>query len=371
MSKPSADPLGMLGAVLRAALDGRSWRATLPAEALPAETWLGIVAAADRGFALPALAGAVHRLPDLPLPDGLREFLDDIRLTNAKRNAALRAELDAGLRLLAGAGVEPVLLKGALRLVDDLYPDPAWRLMADLDLLIEPERVEAAARSLAAVGFVPATGEGEHSADIHHLPGLRRPEGIAMVELHHAVLPERFARVLPAAAVLERSRRGEGTARMPALLDQLIHLVAHAQLQHRARLTGQLRLRDMIEGWLLLRRLGPESGPRLVEHFGTAGFGRTAEGWLLALDAVLGLPEGHPSPAAGPLARVMAGRALLQERHRWARIAGELAGHYLDTAAKILASRQGRQRFLRGLGAAGFCRRRIAELRLLLRDAWS
>ena len=53
-----------------------------------------------------------------------------------------------------------MLLKGAIRLIDGLYPNPGWRFMRDLDLLLPKERLNDAVTALAAVGYESRDPEG-------------------------------------------------------------------------------------------------------------------------------------------------------------------------------------------------------------------
>jgi hypothetical protein len=73
---------------------------------------------------LPALAAALRDLDLIGSLDAeLAEFLLAVHAANLERNEELRGELAAAVGALNRTGIEPMLLKGAIRLVDDLYPD--------------------------------------------------------------------------------------------------------------------------------------------------------------------------------------------------------------------------------------------------------
>src|SRR3954469_26043703 len=80
----------------------------------------------------PALADpALH--PRIPAE--LLGYLAAMHEAATLRNAALRHDLTQVAAQLNEIGVVPVALKGAIRLVDGLWPDPTLRFMHDLDLL--------------------------------------------------------------------------------------------------------------------------------------------------------------------------------------------------------------------------------------------
>ena len=79
------------------------------------------------------------------------------RLKGVYRQAWARTQLqqqglDEALRLLHGAGIETMLLKGSA-LLHCVYSSPAARTMEDLDVLVAPERARRAIDTLVASGW--------------------------------------------------------------------------------------------------------------------------------------------------------------------------------------------------------------------------
>lgn len=94
------------------------------------------------------------------LPPGEQKALQRAYADNARRNLILENELH---RILAGFDRDhiPIMpIKGAISLLDPLYPSPALRVMSDLDLLVQPDRQEAARACLTAMGYQPRKGRG-------------------------------------------------------------------------------------------------------------------------------------------------------------------------------------------------------------------
>lgn len=94
-----------------------------------------------------------------------------------------RAAADQACAALAAAGVPVLLLKG-IAYAGRLYADPAARPMTDVDLLVAPDAIAAAARALARLGYWDA-GEGVERSRFHHGVTLKRPGGA--IDLHRAI----------------------------------------------------------------------------------------------------------------------------------------------------------------------------------------
>jgi hypothetical protein len=71
---------------------------------------------------------------------------------NSLRNARFHAELTRVASALRGDGLAPVLLKGGALLLT-VYDDPAERPFGDLDLLVRPDELEAAAAVMRRLGY--------------------------------------------------------------------------------------------------------------------------------------------------------------------------------------------------------------------------
>lgn len=135
-------------------------------------------------FAAEAMQG--ERLV-VPAPEARR--IRDEAAMRGLLSRSLAAELAAIEPLLTeGCSHRPLVLKGPA--AARLYPDPALRPFADLDLLLPRDRLEAGAAALAPRGFEPlvefAPGFGEtlgHDLHLRRLVGRRSID----VELHWRV----------------------------------------------------------------------------------------------------------------------------------------------------------------------------------------
>ncbi len=193
-----------------------------------------------------------HRRQGEPLaPEHLRA-----RWKAAHREAGItavtqRADLLSTVRLLRGAGIEPLAMKGAW-LAWHAYPQPALRPMRDLDLLVAPDRFVEAVRLLLAGGYHWAEEPDLGLEDIVRFdkspPPLIAPRGTG-IELHlRAWFPSgRLEYPSPEpddAGMFARSRICRDGVRHPGAGDMLAHLVIHALYSHRLD-CGPLLLTDI------------------------------------------------------------------------------------------------------------------------------
>ncbi len=213
----------------------------------PAIDWERVVGHASSQYVLPALAAALR---DLGLKEALDEelagFLDAVHAANLERNRELRDELAAAVGILNRAGIEPVLLKGAIRLADGLYPDAGWRMLRDLDLLLPEASLADAVRAFEAAGYTACGSGGE----------IRRGGGACQIDLHTELFSTpRQVRLLPAAEILAGGRPvafGDGRVRLPSAGHQLTHLIGHGQIRHLGHAFGRIALRDRLEAAALV-----------------------------------------------------------------------------------------------------------------------
>lgn len=108
------------------------------------------------------------------IPPDIRRRMAQAYHDNAQRNSYIRAELLEIQQILAKANVPYLLLKG-WPLVEQLYPNPAQRVLYDHDFLVPASRAAAGHQALQAAGFKPLPGKDEWVAK--HLTPLWRNDG--------------------------------------------------------------------------------------------------------------------------------------------------------------------------------------------------
>lgn len=192
-----------------------------------------------------------RRLPDAPpgVPAAFAGWLAAEYAMNARRLARLHAELQAILAAAARLGIPVAPLKGAL-LSTQVYPHPALRPMADLDLLIQPADFTGLAQVLARLGYRRQPAKTPYDSQVRFVdPGGGRvvsrtgehPDNPRPVEVHTHLRRTPW-RDLGGAEFTRRLWQG---ARPGALLGEpALLLDPHHLLQHLALHAGQHFLVD-------------------------------------------------------------------------------------------------------------------------------
>ena len=357
MTRRQPHPFDLMARILAGRLQGCAPSEELRAMVLsPSIGWEQVLRHASAQFVLPAFAAALRDLGLIELLDEeLGAFLSAVHAANVERNDELRDELAAAVAVLNRVGIEPVLLKGAIRLVDQLYPDHGWRMMRDLDLLVPKDKLVRALERAGYLRLDPGAFE------------LGRPKALAQIDLH----PEPFstraeAGLLSAAEILDGARPaafGNGSVRLPAVEHQLVHLVGHCQIRHLGYAFGSITLRDRLEAAALFRWAGESINLEAVSaRFGAAGYRRPLSTFLLSLNDV-GLCA---VPAPGRIDRLIAlqrRRIALQARSATLGYIGSRAGWWVsELRSQIVERDDGERRALKSLKRLMFERRAVGSM---------
>lgn len=184
------------------------------------------------------------------LPSGPARALERAAAVEGLRQRQLSGRLDGAVAALRGAGLRPVLLKGAAFL-RTLYRDVRERPMADIDLLLSGARARKARDVLLAEGWewdrerFPEERYVRH----FHLPPLQAPGGSGVaLELHTGLLlpghPFDFGpEDLRESA--ERVDTGGGHALVPRPVPHALYLCLHLAWGHALAGGGWRTFRDL------------------------------------------------------------------------------------------------------------------------------
>ncbi len=234
-----ADP-ARLDARRLAALRGEDWRALLGlAQAHGVSSTL---------YGILKTRGLEQAIPPGPWAALRRSFL-----VNGARNLLLSKEMLQVAGALHARGIPLLLLKGAY-LAAFVYPEPAMREMADLDLLVRAGHLEETAGVLESLGFA-AQYPYRHDEQVshrHHLPAYGKANGVH-IELHWNIVAPSAHEPVDPGSLWERA--------VPASIDGvavfglcpedlLLHICGHAAYNH----AFDLRLRALYDVLAILQR---------------------------------------------------------------------------------------------------------------------
>jgi hypothetical protein len=176
---------------------------------------------------VPLLFELVDTLPT-DLTDEQRQDIAQVQGAVLSRCVQLEHHLIAISRSLAQHGIRSVVLKGGATAHLD-YPDPSWREVSDIDLLIDPGDRVAAVEVVEGIGWVQGLAlPGGHDEFTHAMTFVR--DGMEL-DLHQRIARRALGLRVPTRELLDRAVVLEiaGT-RLLALndVDRLIHSAIHA-----------------------------------------------------------------------------------------------------------------------------------------------
>lgn len=331
--------------------------------------WKAVASYANRTNLAPALHwGLLDKGLWANVPEKLRGFLSAVHRFNDERNESLRLELIHAVGLLNDAGITPLALKGATAFALNIHPDPAARFMLDLDILIREDQMPDAVAALESASYYdpdidnPVLLSDLNLDEDRHYPGLIRPDGPALIELHGRLLPGRFNAVLETGAVWRESSRAESGRLSGVALalmsptHQVIHCFAHSELAHSNHRYWRLDLRQMHNFACLCHRFREEvDWDRLAALMELGHAGQALAAYLYIAEQLFRvetpLSSGSSAYARRHLSRVF------DERPEWLRIFKgifeclfrSVDGEHIESLDLAHSVNEGRRRHLREL----------------------
>jgi hypothetical protein len=291
---------------------GRCLVARTPVPADPAFPWPALLETANCAYLTPALYAALRGAGVSAVPEDVAEYLSVIAERNDMRNARLRAQLHELVGALNRKGIVPTLLKGAAGLFGGPDAYAASRMVTDLDLLIEAERVDDALSVLSELGYRRLEGR---ATGRHALGDFIRDIDVGAVDLHVHLLNE--PGLLPVEEVAARTvERADGGLRARTLspADRVLHLLLHDLVQDYGIHDGRLNFRHLHE--LSVIAAAGEALPwdRVMAHLARHRLGCLAEVGMLAARFFFATPL--PAGVKPSLeSRLLFWRSLLILRH--------------------------------------------------------
>jgi hypothetical protein len=278
--------------------------------------WVGLAGLANAFLVAPALWRSLETkglMADVPAD--FRDYLGAIYRANAIRMEAIRREARRAVAALNACGIAPLVLKGAARLFE-AEPDAAHaRMMADLDLLVEAPRLDAALAALGAAGYeIVAEAPGPR----RHAITLRSPGEPAAIDLHHDIGPQRdFIPLADAVADAATASIAECRIRIPSPTHRVMHIFFHCQVHDRGHVGGDIPLRHLEDFAWIVARHGPAiDWAAIGRACDRQRLRREWDAWLFMAEHCLGVAM-PGSPRRPWRAWLHYRRCLLQLDHAW------------------------------------------------------
>ena len=206
--------------------------------------WLATMQSVNEDFAGPAFRTALLQADAMQrVPDDVRDYLDLLDRENVRCNRLIRKQCDDIGAALAEAGVEAVLLKGAVWLFED-GPAQDDRMMRDIDLLVGEAGIDKARTAIRGAGYRRSPLMRSEAGHIHDAP-LIHVDGLVAVELHAELTTRTY--LLTGAEVVAASMPVAPGLRIPLPAHRIMHNVIHAQIFNGDYAGGVVGLRDALD----------------------------------------------------------------------------------------------------------------------------
>jgi hypothetical protein len=200
--------------------------------------------------AAPVLLRGVMRAGESAVPKAHLAQLRKLAMVVEFRMLHVRQRLNETVDVLAAAGIDAVLLKGAA-LGCTVYPTPVDRPMSDIDVLVPAERAREARDILLRAGWTwnSELWQDQDYSGHHHLPPLSDARGGTLrLELHTELFITGHPFPLSGRLVRRDARTVtvDGRSfRVPSTLHQLLHACLHFAWSHGLRLASWRAFRDV------------------------------------------------------------------------------------------------------------------------------
>jgi len=213
-------------------------------------------------------------------------------MDNWRRSELIKKQVMAISQEITSPKSGPVLMiKGGLRLFDNLYPSISHRYMADLDFYFEDSRVLT---NLSNAGYLSTMldefdlnkiNEGYlewHQTQNHHLPPIYNEKHPCSVEMHQHMVHLRAVAFYPS----NPFGRAIHIPKLPSVMspnpvDELILNLLHSKYGDMFTDYSNFRLRNVFEGYLLFKRLTQHQKLEVEEYFKSMGLTNDFEFWKL------------------------------------------------------------------------------------------
>ncbi len=156
--------------------------------------WDKVVKLSTSHHVLPALYCNLLRADLINfLPEELVYYMEQITRINRNRNKLIIKQAKKLNQLLLKNDIKPIFLKGTGNLLIDLYVDISERMVGDIDFLISGKDYFKAIKLLSDNGYSDLKKYKYSSIKTRHHKRIRKKNNIAAVEIHHSLLPEKYA----------------------------------------------------------------------------------------------------------------------------------------------------------------------------------
>lgn len=198
--------------------------------------WDKIVWIASNNLIIPTLYSRIKQKKlDQYLPDDLIQYFEFVNQENNKRNIFLIDEVTTISKILKNNNIDHVFLKGTALFLSSKSEAIKNRMIGDIDILVEVNKIEIAQTLLIDLGYTQLSSGIYDKLKHRHLPRLISNKKMFAVELHKSLLNKKN-NLLQANSMLKNKVYGLNKIFIP----DINHLVSHAILNYQINDKGYL-----------------------------------------------------------------------------------------------------------------------------------
>lgn len=224
--------------------------------------------------------------PGRTRPDNILGQLQDAHERLEQRRGKFADTLKDIIQCLNASGVQPLVLKGSISLIDG---HPSWRFQRDIDFAINPSEADQTVSALRQAGFSECHNS---SAQPHHLRPMERHGVPGTIEPHVKLADARAGSALPDPVLLKTAATGTWQTLKYRRLSNagfLLHGLAHHHFQNRGYLFGTFSLKGLAEFGAALQAMDEADVRDLIEiTSANATLKAGLDLWLALSERVLG-----------------------------------------------------------------------------------
>ncbi|MGS2722099.1 nucleotidyltransferase family protein [Paraglaciecola aestuariivivens] len=233
--------------------------------------YLNIIALANHFWLLGHLANQLKKQTFWPdLPSELRNYLTQIEELYQKRSLAIKQEVLNVCTLLAPITQDLVLLKGAATLFNGISEPIGSRYMADIDILLPNNKLKLGIQTLSSHHYQFEHDEMTiYTSAFHHAPPAIRPNGPCYIELHRQPLVNSIRHLLDCDEAFNTATTlaldSKISVKQLHPTQQVIHCIAHSELQDQRFKEAYLDLRQLVNFYLIVNKFNSQICWKTIE----------------------------------------------------------------------------------------------------------
>ncbi len=158
--------------------------------------WEKVIEIANKEYLIPLVYTNLKKkkLYDKLDDKQLKEYLLEIYNLNKQRNQNIIEQMQEIANILAQVNITPIFFKGSAALSEGVFEYLGERVMADIDLYIEPSKIDRAIKILKMNGYNEVEHDYYLKEDWHHYYPLVKDGFYASIEIHRYFLNDKSSK---------------------------------------------------------------------------------------------------------------------------------------------------------------------------------